>query len=103
MMGEGGKGRFAGLFGVDGGFYGAVADADEEVGLGILVRERFVGGSGEGEWIALMDMVGRGSPFSFFFALLALFFVIDLEMRNFEWYSEGLLIHICDMMSFLHG
>lgn len=38
----------------------AHADADEEVvGLGIVVRERFVGGLGEGKWIALMDMVGR--------------------------------------------
>lgn len=36
--GGGGKGRLAGLFGVDGGFYGAVADADEEV-----VRGRGVG------------------------------------------------------------
>lgn len=59
--GGGGKGRLAGLFGVDWGFYGAVADADEEVVgyLGIVVRERFVGGLGEGKWIALMDMVGR--------------------------------------------
>lgn len=32
--GGGGKGRFAGLFGVDWGFYGAVADADEEGGGG---------------------------------------------------------------------
>lgn len=48
--GGGGKGRLAGLFGVDWGVYGAVADADEEV----------VGGGG----------------------------------------SEGLLIHMCDL---LHG
>lgn len=65
--GGGGKGRLAGLFGVDWGFYGAVADADEEVVrggggyLGIVVRERerVVEGLGEGKWIALMDMVGR--------------------------------------------
>lgn len=30
------------------------------------MRERFVGGPGEGKWIVLMDMVGRGSS-SFFF------------------------------------
>lgn len=76
-------------------------------------RERFVGGLGEGKWIALMDMVGRGSfffflfvfcffSFSFFFFALFLlcFFVIGLEMWNFEWYSEGILIHMCDI---LHG
>lgn len=105
--GGGGKGRLAGLFGVDWGFYGAAADAGGGGGyLGIVVRERerFVGGLGEGKWIALMDMVGR-EGFFFFFALflLCFFFVIDLEMRNFEWYSKGLLIHICDIMSFLHG
>lgn len=71
----------------------------EEVGLGIVVRERYVGGLGEGKWIALMDMVGRGSSF-FCSSCFVFFFVIDLEMWNFEWYSEGILIHMCDI---LHG
>lgn len=44
--GGGGKGRLAGLFGVDGGVYGAVADADEEVVRG---RGWGFGDCGEGE------------------------------------------------------
>lgn len=51
--------------------------------LGIVVRERFVGGLGEEKWIALMDMVGRGSSF-FCFALLTWFFCNrfgDVEFR----------------------
>lgn len=104
MMGEAGKGGLLDFL-VSMGGLGAVADADEEVGLGIVVRERFVGGPGEGKCIALMDMVGRSSSSFFFFFRSSrfVFFVIGLEMRNFEWYSEAILIHICDMMSFLYG
>lgn len=51
------------------------------LGIVVRVRERFVGGLGEGKWIALMDMVGRSSSFFSLFLVCFCNRLGDVEFR----------------------
>lgn len=86
MMGEAGKGALADFLVSIGGLWRSHGCGRGGGGyLGIVVRERIVGGLGEGKWIALMDMVGR-EGFFFFLLLRSSCFVFcnwfgDVEFR----------------------